>query len=256
MTLVRKEFIRPDHSDFALETAFRFRHLLIRDAAYNGMPKEMRAQLHEVFSSWLERAAGERVAEYDEVLGYHLEQGYRYRMELGMLDEAAGTMAERAARHLAAAGRRALNRSDLSAAAGLLGRGAQLLPADDPLRSDLLLDLAQALMDLGEFARVDPVLDEVTERARAARDRGLELRAEMVRSFRFDSTAAWGDRKAAAEGAIPVFEDLSDEFGLYLAHRLLGAIHWTQGRSAPPKKSSSWSWGTQDGPVPFGPSRS
>jgi len=231
MTLVRKEFIRPDHSDFARESAFRFRHILIRDAAYNGMPKETRARLHEAFSSWLERAAGERIAEYEEVLGYHLEQAHRYRVELGTVDDAARAMADRAARHLAVAGRRALNRSDFTAAVGLLGRSIKLLPADDPLRLELLLDLGQALLDLGEFAKVDPVLDEVTERARAAGDRGLELRGDLVRAFRFDTTTAWEDRKSTAEGAIPVFERLGDEFGLYLAHRLLGAVHWTQGRS-------------------------
>src|SRR5438093_3662215 len=168
MTLVRKEFIRPDHSDFARESAFRFRHILIRDGAYNGMPKETRARLHEAFSSWLERAAGARVAEYEEVLGYHLEQAYRYRMELGTVDDGARGMADRAARHLAVAGRRALNRSDFTAAGGLLGRSIELLPPDDQLRLELLLDLAQALMDLGEFSRVDPVLDVVTERAGAA----------------------------------------------------------------------------------------
>jgi len=230
--LIRKDLVRPDHSTFAGQEAFRFRHLLIRDAAYQAMPKRTRAELHERFAGWLERTAGERVAEYQEVLGYHLEQAYRYSVELGALDEQARAMADQAARHLAVAGRRALNRSDFSAAVGLLGRSVELLPADDPLRLELLFDLAQALLDLGEFARVDPVLDETTDRARAAGDRALELRAEMVRTFRFDSTMAWEDRKEAAERAIPLFEELEDEFGLYLAHRLLGGVHWSQGRSA------------------------
>src|SRR5438093_1343520 len=168
MTLVRKEFIRPDHSDFARESAFRFRHILIRDAAYNGMPKETRARMHEAFSTWLERAAGERVAEYEEVLGYHLEQAYRYRVELGTVDDEARAMADRAARHLAVAGRRALNRSDFTAAVGLLGRSSELLPPDDPLGLELRVDLGQAFLDLGDFAKADPVLDVVTERAGAA----------------------------------------------------------------------------------------
>jgi len=45
--LVRRELIRPDRSQFAGEDGFRFRHLLIRDAAYDGLPKAMRADLHE-----------------------------------------------------------------------------------------------------------------------------------------------------------------------------------------------------------------
>ncbi len=88
LALARKELIRPDRADFAGEDAFRFRHLLIRDAAYRAMPKEQRAELHQRFAEWLERAAGERLAEYEEILGYHLEQAYRYRAELGPPDQA------------------------------------------------------------------------------------------------------------------------------------------------------------------------
>jgi predicted ATPase len=72
LALARKELIRPDRADFAGEDAFRFRHLLIRDAAYQTLPKEQRAELHERFAAWLEHAAGERLAEYEEILAYHL----------------------------------------------------------------------------------------------------------------------------------------------------------------------------------------
>ena len=78
LALARKELIRPDRAEFAGEDAFRFRHLLIRDAAYQAMPKEQRAELHERFAGWLERAAGDRLAEYEEILAHHLEQAYRY----------------------------------------------------------------------------------------------------------------------------------------------------------------------------------
>ena len=44
--LIRKELIRPQPSTFHGDQAFRFRHLLIRDAAYNALPKETRAELH------------------------------------------------------------------------------------------------------------------------------------------------------------------------------------------------------------------
>src|SRR6185436_11480568 len=74
LALARKELIRPDRAEFVGEDAFRFRHLLIRDAAYQAMPKEQRADLHERYAEWLERVAGERVAEYEEILAYHLEQ--------------------------------------------------------------------------------------------------------------------------------------------------------------------------------------
>ena len=52
--LVRRELIRPDRPQFAGEDAFRFRHLLIRDAAYDALPKSVRAELHERFADWLD----------------------------------------------------------------------------------------------------------------------------------------------------------------------------------------------------------
>jgi class 3 adenylate cyclase/tetratricopeptide (TPR) repeat protein len=231
MTLVRKELIRPDHSDFVREAAFRFRHILIRDAAYNGMPKETRARLHEAFAGWLERMAGERVAEYDEILGYHLEQAYRYREELGAVDERAWAVAARAAEHLAAAAKRALNRQDMAAAASLLSRTIELLPVDDPRRPDHLLQLAWALQEVGGFARAGEVVQEVIEAAHRAGDRGLDLRARLVGTQRWDLKVPWEERRAVAEEAIPFFEELGDEVGLYYAHRVLASVHWTQGRS-------------------------
>ena len=54
ITLVRKEFIRPDRAIFLGDDGFRFGHVLIRDAAYESIPKRLRAELHERFASWLE----------------------------------------------------------------------------------------------------------------------------------------------------------------------------------------------------------
>ena len=232
MALVRKEFIRPDHSDIVRETAYRFRHILIRDAAYAGMPKETRAQLHEAFAGWLERVAGERSPEFDEILGYHLEQAYRYRQELGMMDERARGLAARAAEHLEAAGRRAISRSDLSAGQVLLIRTAELLPPEDPRRLRILLDLGWVFNELGEFARAAAVLHEAKERARAAGDRALELRADLLEGWRWDTHTPWDERAEIARQAIPFFEERGDEAGQFFALRVLAAMHWTQGRSA------------------------
>src|SRR5262249_22761619 len=54
VSLVRKELVRPDMSQLLGDEAFRFRHLLIRDAAYEGLPKATRAELHERFADWLD----------------------------------------------------------------------------------------------------------------------------------------------------------------------------------------------------------
>jgi class 3 adenylate cyclase len=78
-TLVRKELIRSTSPMFPQDEGFRFRHLLIRDAAYESLPKATRAELHERFADWL---ATHDLVERDEIVGYHLEQAHRYRADL------------------------------------------------------------------------------------------------------------------------------------------------------------------------------
>ena len=53
IALVRKDLLRPEQPQLAGEDGYRFRHLLIRDAAYEALSKATRAELHERFSSWI-----------------------------------------------------------------------------------------------------------------------------------------------------------------------------------------------------------
>ncbi len=76
--LLRRDLIRPDASDVPGEEAFRFHHVLLRDAAYQMQPKETRADLHERFAGWLERHP--EVADLDEFVGYHLERAHALRL--------------------------------------------------------------------------------------------------------------------------------------------------------------------------------
>ena len=144
-TLQRKELIRPEASSFAGQDAFRFSHLLVRDAAYESMPKRSRADLHERFASWLESVAGHRVAEYEEIVGYHLEQAHRYVIELGPPGDRSRTLGEKASSLLAKAGRAALDRGDVPAALNLLTRALELVGADSPARPGVLVDLSLSL---------------------------------------------------------------------------------------------------------------
>ena len=116
---MRRELLRRDRSQFPGDDAFRFRHLLIRDAAYDAMSKATRADLHERFALWV-GGHGDELVEVDEVIGYHLERAYRYRLELGPVGADGQGLAERAAERLAAAGSKAAARGDVRAATGLL----------------------------------------------------------------------------------------------------------------------------------------
>ncbi len=228
LSLVRKELIRPDRSALPGEDAFRFRHLLIRDAAYQSLPKQARAELHERFADWLERAVQDGAAEHEAILGYHLEQAYRYRAELGAVDERAIRLARRAGRLLGAAGRQAFSRGDMPATASLLGRAEELLPRDGPDRLALLPDLGDALVEGGELARGRELLDRAVEEAAAAGQRAVEARAILIRwSFRIsaDPEGATEQARAEVERLLPELEELGDDLALAQAWRLKGLVH-------------------------------
>ena len=180
MMLVRKELVRPDRSAAMGDEAFRFRHLLVRDAAYASLTKEQRADLHARFADWLERIAGERLIEYEEVIGYHLEQAHQYRSELGLTDELTMTLRDRAAGRLRAAGMRARARDDTHAAASLLSRAAVLTP-DERERVVLLLDVADSMVLLGDVQGANRMFLEAREAAVRAKDELLTVRAELER---------------------------------------------------------------------------
>jgi class 3 adenylate cyclase/tetratricopeptide (TPR) repeat protein len=224
LALLRKDLIRPDRSTFAGDEAFRFRHQLVRDAAYQGIPKQLRAELHERFANWLERKAGGRTAEYEEILGYHLEQVYRYRTELGPPDEHARAIAERAADRLAAAGRRALAHGDAAAGEKLLSRAVSLLSAHDAKRVSLLPELGRALVDVGQLGQADAVLSE----AMSAGETAAAVRALLIHlSLRIatDPTATTDVIVREAERAISMFERLHDDVGLADAWQLIALVH-------------------------------
>jgi tetratricopeptide (TPR) repeat protein len=226
--------VHPDRSGFAGEDAFRFSHILVRDAAYGSMPKRSRADLHQRFAGWLERKAGDRIAEFEEIVGYHLEHAYRYEAELGPVDDEARAVAEAAAERLAAAGRRALSHWDLPATENLLSRAIDLLPATDPRRFDLLRDLALALGQ-SNIPRAEAVLTEAVEGARAVGDAVLEARAGLRRVFvrlLLDPDIIQIEALDEVEGYLARFEEWNDELGLAEAGSLVGMIRFWQGRAA------------------------
>jgi predicted ATPase/class 3 adenylate cyclase len=223
-TLSRKDLVRPAQAFFVDEAAYGFRHILIRDAAYAATTKKLRAELHERFAEWLERTAGARGLEYEEILGHHLEQAYGYRKELGPLDERARSLGDAAADRLGSAGRRAVARGDLPAALNLLERAAALLPAGDAKRLQLLPDLGVALMLSGDMARAESVLSEAVDAAAADGDAALEARALVERAqlralTQPDREAEEAERISAF--AIPVLEAVADHKSLARGWMLL-----------------------------------
>jgi class 3 adenylate cyclase/tetratricopeptide (TPR) repeat protein len=225
MTLVRKELILPDRAQLPGDDGFRFAHNLIRDAAYDSLPKRLRADLHERFADWLGSRLGEGVPE--EILGYHLEQAYRYRIELGAEDEHARELAERAGHLLGAAGRRAHAHGDDGAACALLARATRLLPEDDRGLPALLALLGSSTYDAGDAPGAIETLQRAQAAAAAAGQRGVELRARMDELAILRGTSTGEESAAAlaeAEAAIAELEQLGDAESLARAWRAVMEI--------------------------------
>ena len=229
--LVRKELIRPDRPQIAGEDGFRFRHLLIRDAAYEALPKSARADLHQRLAAWLE-AHGTELVELDEILGYHLEQALAYRVELGLPDDAALMAA--AGRRLTAAGSRALARQDFGAAARLLGRAVALLPPTE-IDVPLELHLAEALSwTRAEAREALRQMESLAERAAARGDRIGELCGRLQHGIILMYIApegATGQLDALAVQALPELLALGDDVALHTVYQARGWAAFGRGRT-------------------------
>jgi AAA ATPase domain/Adenylate and Guanylate cyclase catalytic domain len=231
--LSRKELVRPDYSEIG--ESYRFAHILIRDAAYSAIPKADRADLHERFADFIEQEARELSGEYEEIVGYHLDQARRLLLELGPASELTAELGGRAADVLASAGRRAFGRGDMSAAVKLLARAAALLPEQDPERAELLPQLAFALFETGDFARLQEVVAETRKAAAASGNSSLEAYAVILGLWIDVSWApeGWADaaqREAAT--AIFAFEAARDDRGLAKAWALLGLVYLVRAQFA------------------------
>ena len=227
-TLTGKDLIRPAAAAFVDEAAWRFKHILVRDTAYQATAKKLRASLHEQFADWLERTAGSRATEYEEILGYHLGQAYRYRGELGPLDDAAHILGDRAATHLAAAGRRAHARGDARAASRLFATAAELA-AVARRRAEYALLHGSASREAMAFARARDVLTRVrTEAAEAGwpeLEAGAEIELGMV-SINTATQETTAQRREAGARALATFEALGNDRGTADALILLAWDRW------------------------------
>ena len=232
LALVRKELVHPDRPELTGDDAFRFRHLLIRDTAYEALPKERRADLHERFAGWVEQVTGERATEYGEIVGYHYEQAQRYRRELGLDDTRTAALSDRAGALLAAAGRRAYLRGDADGAINLLERATALLRgAGDRIRALTLL--AFAARGAAQFTEARRFAADLIREAEAAGDEVAIRKGHILDQL----ARGWSDPSYSVQLAvgevdadIPLFEKAVDEEGLALAYQLYGETYLAQAK--------------------------
>ena len=233
VTLAHKQFVRPDRQDD--DDAYRFGHQLIRDTAYGSLLKRERVSLHQRFVEWADevnRRRG-RETEFEEILGYHLEQAYRYRGELGPLDDEAVALGQKASVRLASAGRRAMARGDFPAAANLLDRASRVLDERDPDRPRLLVSAGEAYLEIGEFTTADDLLGLASSEADAIGDAPLSTTADLVRlqlRVRSEASTSIDDVMGQTEAAVDRLQASDDANALSRAWRLLELANGVSGR--------------------------
>ena len=226
VALARRGLIGADRPDFAGEDAFRFTHALIREAAYAGVPKQRRADLHVAVAEWLAARPGAP----DEVVGHHLEQACRLAAELGRTGERQRALGARAAERLEAASRAALARGDPAAACALLERALALVEPDAAARGALLPALGAALFEAGRMADASRVLDEAIAHAAEPRQAARAcVEREFVRLEAETSAGSAGAARVAGE-ALAVLEGAGDNRGQCRAWSLRAQVAWIAGR--------------------------
>ncbi|HEX2467471.1 MAG TPA: AAA family ATPase [Solirubrobacterales bacterium] len=234
--LARKQLVERVRRSGAADDLHRFRHLLVRDAVYESIPKARRAELHERVADWLAERSETRLAQVEEILAYHLESAYRYRRELLSDDEHAAELASRAAKHLIAAGRRAAMRQDDVAAASLLTRAVALLAEGGASsRLEPLVELGMALIRGGDTARAEEVLADARRTIVGAGDQRAEARMRVLELHlkRLIDPSWWAEHgRAAATQVLTVFQGLGDDLDTAKAWHLLGKVHSDRGEQA------------------------
>ena len=233
-SLVRKELVRPERPGADGQETYRFRHLLIRDAAYEALSKGDRARLHEQFADWLTEVAADRLVEYEEIVGYHLEQAYRYAEDLGVKDDHGRVLAARAAAHLGAAARRAAAREDTGAASDLLRSALVLARVGSPADTTALtLELADALVAAGQWEEVRHLLDELPSEALADPLVAARIRFERLAIvINTDPTTPFESIDAGLAELVETFAHASDERHWIKALRTRGFVLFARGQAA------------------------
>ncbi|HEY3009942.1 MAG TPA: BTAD domain-containing putative transcriptional regulator, partial [Micromonosporaceae bacterium] len=230
--LETKELVTPVRGPTPSSKAFRFRHVLIQMAAYGSLTHLDRSELHERFADWLEREAGQRVAELEELIGRHLERAYLHRRDLGLVDAAGEALALRAGQRLASAGLRAYGRFDVPAAENLLSRAKALLPAGHDQRPKVLRRLTEAYPILGRPEQAEAafaeLLDEVGGDDRLTR--GIRLEQTRFRLIIGPDPIGLEVIRQETEAALKAFRDEGDEVRMSQAHYILSSVHLRAGR--------------------------
>jgi class 3 adenylate cyclase len=239
--LVRLDLVRLDHEPASVPLppnsgpGYRFRHATIKTVAYERLPDDRRAELHERYADWLERQTRDRRSQFDEVIAHHFYEAFRYARKLHPASGRTSELASRAGERYAAAGHRAAVRGDSRVVQAWLGRATRLLAADHPVRLRALAPLAEVLQLSGQQAEAALAYEELARSASAVGDADLALHATIGRlrlTALHEPAKFLKDGREQIELVVPEFDRLGDSQGLAKAWHLLAYLDWSRGRLA------------------------
>jgi class 3 adenylate cyclase/predicted ATPase len=221
--LVRSELVfrRGD----VTHAVYTFKHALVRDAAYAGLVKNRRIQLHAAIAKTLEQDFSEVVLLQPEIVAYHYGEARSY---------------EKALHYWYEAGKQSSARSAYNEAVGHLEQGLkQLHHIDDPMLRNKLELLVQT--SLGNSLRA--IKGWSTDRVRDAYTRALQLCKESgLNEHAFPATfGLWtwnfvrpllGEAQSLAEGLLNTAKNEDNSVYKALAHEALGFTLFAQGKFA------------------------
>ena len=162
-SLERKEFVRRERrSAVAGETEYSFRHALVREVAYEQIPRAQRADKHRAAAVWIESLG--RIEDHSELLAYHYAAALDYARASG---QDPGPLAEQGRISLREAGDRAFSLNAFSAAARYYALAVEPWPHDDPEWPELLFKLARTHHVSGD-GKQDGSLEDARKAALAA----------------------------------------------------------------------------------------
>ena len=233
--LSRRELIKPPREPHRGEPQFAFRHVLIQLAAYGSLTRRERAKLHAEHARWLGEEMGDRSLEFEELIGYHLEQACEHRRIIGLEDDLTAALAAEAGEKLATAGLRAFARMDIPGAANLLGRAKSMLPPAHPLRPDVTRHLPEVHEMLGQHVEADAILAEALDATDAGQldlRRRISLERARIQLFRGPDPTPLERINEEAEEAMAAFISSGDHAGVAQATIILGLVHLRRGRPA------------------------
>jgi DNA-binding SARP family transcriptional activator len=229
MALMRKGFITSADSDVAGEDAFRFHHVLLRDAAYEALPKERRVRMHVLLAEWTARVQ----PHHHEMIGHHLRESWRFLGEIGGDAGAREEVGRRGAAELALAAEFAVVRSALPAAARLLAQAAAMLPERSRERVHLLVERGEVLLTSGRLDEARDVLAEAAAAADAIGDADGAAHAAVLSlqvSLQADPDPPLRRIPGVATAAARTFRRRHDDLGMCRVYHTRALAHWFAGR--------------------------